>query len=37
MDSETAKKVGFDVPYGIYVDGVNKGSAAEEAVCKMKM
>lgn len=31
MDSETAKQLGFDAPYGVYVDGVNKGSAAEEA------
>ncbi len=29
MDNETAKKLGFDAPYGVYVDGVNKGSAAE--------
>lgn len=34
MDNETSKKVGFDNPYGVYVDGVNKGSAAEEAGIK---
>lgn len=31
MDDETSKKLGFESPYGVYVDGVNKGSAAEEA------
>ncbi|MBL0308643.1 MAG: Do family serine endopeptidase [Bacteroidetes bacterium] len=31
MDDETAKKLGFETPYGVYVDGVNSGSAAEEA------
>lgn len=34
MDDETAKKVGFDKPYGVYVDGVNNGSSAEEAGLK---
>lgn len=36
MDNETADKLGFDTPYGVYVDGVNKGSAAEEAGLKNK-
>ena len=36
MDDKTAKDVGFDKPYGVYVDGVNKGSAAEEAGLKNK-
>lgn len=36
MDNETADKLGFDRPYGVYVDGVNKGSAAEEAGLKNK-
>ncbi len=36
MDDKTAKEVGFDKPYGVYVDGVNKGSAAEEAGLKNK-
>ena len=36
MDDKTAKEVGFDKPYGVYVDGVNKGSAADEAGLKNK-
>jgi len=36
MDDKTAKDVGFDKPFGVYVDGVNKGSAAEEAGLKNK-
>jgi len=36
MDDKTAQDVGFDKPYGVYVDGVNKGSAAEEAGLKNK-
>jgi S1-C subfamily serine protease len=36
MDSETAQKLNFDKPYGVYVDGVNKGSAAEDAGLKNK-
>lgn len=36
MDDETAKKVGFDKPYGVYVDAVNKGSAADDAGLKDK-
>ncbi len=31
MDDKTARDLGFDKPFGVYVDGVNKGSAAEEA------
>jgi Do/DeqQ family serine protease len=36
MDGETASKLGFDKPFGVYVDNVNKGSAAEEAGLKSK-
>ncbi|MCW5906916.1 MAG: Do family serine endopeptidase [Chitinophagales bacterium] len=36
MDGETASKLGFDKPYGVYIDNVNKGSAAEEAGLKSK-
>jgi Do/DeqQ family serine protease len=36
MDDETSKTAGFDHPYGVYVDGVNKGSAGEEAGLKNK-
>ena len=36
MDDETAKAAGFDRPYGVYVDGVNKGSAGEDAGLKSK-
>ncbi len=36
MDDKTAKEVGFDKPYGVYVDGVNKGSAAEESGLRNK-
>lgn len=36
MDGETASKLGFDKPMGVYVDNVNKGSAAEEAGLKSK-
>jgi serine protease Do len=36
MDDETAKLAGLDRPYGVYVDGVNKGSASEEAGLKTK-
>lgn len=30
LDDKTAKEAGLDSPMGVYVDGVNKGSAAEE-------
>lgn len=36
MDGETAKAVGFDKPLGVYVENVNKGSAAEEGGLKNK-
>lgn len=36
MDDKTAKEVGFDKPYGVYIDGVNSGSAADEAGLKAK-
>ena len=36
MDDETAKSAGFDRPFGVYVDGVNKGSAGDEAGLKNK-
>lgn len=36
MDDKTATDLGFDRPYGVYVDGVNKGSAAEDAGLKNK-
>jgi len=36
MDDQTAKDLGFDRPHGVYVDGVNKGSAAEDAGLKNK-
>ena len=36
MDDETAKSAGFDKPFGVYVDGVNKGSAGDEAGLKNK-
>ena len=36
MDDKTAKEVGFDKPYGVYVDGVNKGSAADDAGLRNK-
>jgi serine protease Do len=36
MDDESAKNVGFDKPYGVYVEGVNKGSAGEDAGLKNK-
>ena len=36
MDDKTANDLGFDKPVGVYVDGVNKGSAAEEAGLKNK-
>ena len=36
MDDETAKKLGFDKPYGVYVEGANKNSAAEVAGIKEK-
>jgi Do/DeqQ family serine protease len=36
MDDETAKSLGLDKPVGVYVDGVNKGSAGEEAGIKNK-
>ena len=36
MDDETAKELGFDKPHGVYVNGINKGSAAEEAGLKNK-
>jgi serine protease Do len=36
MDDQTAKELGFDKPMGVYLDGVNTGSAAEEAGLKKK-
>lgn len=36
MDDKTANDLGFDKPHGVYVEGVNKGSAAEEAGLKNK-
>ncbi len=36
MDDKTAQDLGFDKPMGVYIDGVNKGSAAEEAGLKNK-
>ena len=36
MDDKTANEMGFDKPIGVYVDGVNKGSAAEVAGLKNK-
>ncbi|HRG91039.1 MAG TPA: PDZ domain-containing protein, partial [Chitinophagales bacterium] len=36
MDDKTAKDLGFDKPMGVYVDGVNKGSAAEDAGLRSK-
>jgi serine protease Do len=36
MDDQTAKELGFDKPMGVYLDGVNAGSAAEEAGLKKK-
>ncbi|MES2621709.1 MAG: trypsin-like peptidase domain-containing protein, partial [Bacteroidota bacterium] len=36
MDDKTASDMGFDKPFGVYVDGVNKGSAAEEGGLKNK-
>ena len=36
MDDKTANEMGFDKPVGVYVDGVNKGSAAEIAGLKNK-
>ena len=36
MDDKTASSMGFDKPFGVYVDGVNKGWAAESAGLKSK-
>jgi S1-C subfamily serine protease len=36
LDDETAKNLGIEKPEGVYVDGVNKGSAGEEAGLKNK-
>ncbi|MFN8298882.1 MAG: Do family serine endopeptidase [Chitinophagales bacterium] len=36
MDDKTAQDLGFDKPHGVYLDNVNKGSAAEEAGLKNK-
>lgn len=36
MDNKTAQDLGFSAPKGVYVDGVNKGSAAEEGGLKNK-
>ncbi|MCS6935829.1 MAG: Do family serine endopeptidase [Chitinophagales bacterium] len=36
MDDATAKELGFDRPYGVYVESVNSGSAAEDAGIKKK-
>ena len=36
MDDKTAQDLGFDKPFGVYVDGVNKNSAAEAAGIKNK-
>lgn len=36
MDDETAKNLGMNEPQGVYVDGVNKGSAGEAGGLKNK-
>lgn len=36
MDDATAKEVGFDKPFGVYVDNVNAGSSAGEGGLKNK-
>ncbi|HLP51806.1 MAG TPA: Do family serine endopeptidase [Chitinophagales bacterium] len=36
MDDKTAQEIGFDKPHGVYVDGVNKGSAADDAGLRNK-
>jgi serine protease Do len=36
LDDQTAKGLGLDKPEGVYVDGVNKGSAGEEGGLKNK-
>ena len=36
LDDKTAKDLGIDKPEGVYVDGVNKGSAGEEGGLKSK-
>lgn len=36
MDDATAKELGFDKPYGVYVDNVNTGSSASEGGLKNK-
>jgi Do/DeqQ family serine protease len=36
VDSELAKELGFDRPVGVYVDGINDGSAAEDGGLKKK-
>lgn len=36
MDDETAKKLGFDKPHGVYVDDVSKDGAADLAGLKSK-
>lgn len=36
LDDKTAKDLGIDKPEGVYVDGVNKGSAGDEAGLKNK-
>ncbi len=36
VDDETAKSVGLEKPMGVYVEGVNKGSAGEEGGLKNK-
>lgn len=36
LDDETAKNLGMDGPQGVYVDGVNKGSAGEAGGLKSK-
>lgn len=36
VDSELAKELGFDRPVGVYVDGINEGSAAQDGGLKKK-
>jgi Do/DeqQ family serine protease len=36
LDDETASKLGMESPNGVYVDGVNKGSAGEDGGLKTK-
>ena len=36
LDDKTAQDLGIDKPLGVYVDGVNKGSAGDEGGLKNK-